>query len=281
MKDLLFEVDEKDLMRPTIEWMAERYNEMNEKLFGGKLGSCAFEVFTTGKGAGGRTLGWFCMSAKGLKYNKSSRRLYSANGYNLGYYTSQVFIDADNFDKICMPVIKMNGNYRWTEKAALTTLVHEMCHYYTFMNGFLPKQAHGPEFRSIAQYISTKSNGIFTIERLAKAEQMGEMVLDQEQQDAKDRRIANKKNKMIPTFVFMKDGEIRLVMASNMIVVNDVVNFERRQNRSTVKICKDNNLVEFLYSKGYRTACRKYRYWDIAQQPWIDEIYKYQMETVL
>ena len=35
----------------TVEWMAKKYEEMNQQLFGGALGACRFKVFTTGKGS--------------------------------------------------------------------------------------------------------------------------------------------------------------------------------------------------------------------------------------
>ena len=35
----------------TVEWMAKKYEEMNQQLFGGALGACRFKVFTTCKGS--------------------------------------------------------------------------------------------------------------------------------------------------------------------------------------------------------------------------------------
>ena len=35
----------------TVEWMAKKYEEMNQQLFGGALGACRFAVFTTDKGS--------------------------------------------------------------------------------------------------------------------------------------------------------------------------------------------------------------------------------------
>ena len=35
----------------TVEWMAKKYEEMNQQLFGGALGTCRFKFFTTGKGS--------------------------------------------------------------------------------------------------------------------------------------------------------------------------------------------------------------------------------------
>ena len=48
----------------TVEWMAKKYEEMNQQLFGGALGACRFKVFTTGKGSQGGTLGWFKITGK-------------------------------------------------------------------------------------------------------------------------------------------------------------------------------------------------------------------------
>ena len=45
--------------KPNIQWMAKKYEEMNQELFYGQLGDCDFGIFTTGKGSEGRTLGWF------------------------------------------------------------------------------------------------------------------------------------------------------------------------------------------------------------------------------
>ena len=35
---------------PTVDWIEEKYIELNEWLFNGKLGNCLFEVYTSGKG---------------------------------------------------------------------------------------------------------------------------------------------------------------------------------------------------------------------------------------
>ena len=40
----------KKTFKANTQWMAEKYEEMNQKLFNGLLGNCNFEVFTKGKG---------------------------------------------------------------------------------------------------------------------------------------------------------------------------------------------------------------------------------------
>ena len=42
--------------KPTVEWMEQKYQEMNKLLFNGKLGQCNFAIFTSGKGSQGGVL---------------------------------------------------------------------------------------------------------------------------------------------------------------------------------------------------------------------------------
>ena len=44
-------IDNGHKMHVTVEWMAKKYEEMNQQLFGGALGACRFKVFTTGNGS--------------------------------------------------------------------------------------------------------------------------------------------------------------------------------------------------------------------------------------
>ena len=60
--------DKRELMTPTVEWMARKYDEMNQTLFGGELGACSFKIFTTGKGSQGGVLGWFRITTNSIRY---------------------------------------------------------------------------------------------------------------------------------------------------------------------------------------------------------------------
>ena len=44
-------IDNGHKMHVTVEWMAKKYEEMNQQLFGGALGACRFKVFTTCNGS--------------------------------------------------------------------------------------------------------------------------------------------------------------------------------------------------------------------------------------
>ena len=101
----------------------------------------------------------------------------------------RIYIDRNNFAELCHPTIELNGNYSGTEHGFLETLVHEMCHYYTEMDGYCPRQGHGFEFRNIGSIVTSRSNGMFTIQRLASAEQMTELELSDEMKAKRERRL--------------------------------------------------------------------------------------------
>ena len=256
---------------PTVDWIAEKYFELNEWLFKGKLGNCLFEIYTTGKGME-TTLGHFRLTGTNIKYDKRTRQMYYA-GYGL-----KENINADNFVHYTRPMIGLNGNYKRTEHMWLNTLVHEMCHYYTFMNGRVPVQAHGTEFRHIGSIVGIRSNGIFDIKRLCDAENIGE--LDGEIAARRKARDDKKKSNMTALFIFMKNAEIRLVTTTKQSLVNEIV------RKSNGLICKkivatsDANFIEYLWSLGYKNNMSTYRYWSIKDKSIIDELKKYKTETI-
>lgn len=267
--------DKRELMTPTVEWMARKYDEMNQTLFGGELGACSFKIFTTGKGSQGGVLGWFRITTNSIRYEKGTRRMFYMDFLGIKTYITQ-----DNFVNLCGPQIELNGNYRWTERAALSTLVHEMCHYYTDMKGLIPRQAHGREFKQIASHVSSLSNGIFTVERLAKAEQMQEMELDNKYVEMKQRRLENKKNKMIILLIYKDDGQIRLINCNSQTLAEKIVSIEKKRNDSTIKMSTNNELKDFLFSKGYKKAFTTYRFWPIENKSWVKSLDNFPMETI-
>lgn len=263
-------------IRPTVEWMREKYDELNSWLFGGELGGCNFNVFTTGDGSQGGTLGWFKLTGNDVYIDRNSRRLYfdgfkkreTDNGFLSILVKTN--ITRENFVEFCRPTIELNGHYTATEEAWLGTLAHEMCHYYTYMNGICPKQGHGPEFRSIGEAISSRSDGLFTIQRLASAEQMTNFELDDEMKSKREARINNKKSRMIVLLIFTKTGKVELSLSTSEKLIHDIITFNlndrnhrlSKSNISKVITSNDANLVEYFFSRGYRKSFRTYRFWD-------------------
>ena len=273
---LLSEIDEKDVVEVTPEWLSAQYDILNKKLFGGELGQCTFGIFTTGRGSQGGVLGWFKITGPGVYLETRTRRIYKRD------YQGKVYVNKDNFFEICKPRIELNGNYRWTKKAALSTLVHEMCHYRCNMHGYRPTQHHGSEFRSVAFEVSRRSRDIFTVERIASAEMMDTVELNSVAAEKKKRREENKKSRLIAVLVYLNNGTIRLVMTSSKDVIEEIVSFESKQNRcSKIVYSNDPDLKAFLIEKGYRTDTRSYRYWEIQNaRDVLAEIGKYEFTTL-
>ena len=260
---------------PTIDWITEKYFELNEWLFKGKLGNCLFEVYTSGKGME-RSLGHFRFTGNGVKYNKRTRRMYWADPAYLG--DLKVDITAENFVEYTKPMIGLNGNYKRTEHMWLNTLVHEMCHYYTYMNGRVPVQAHGTEFRQIGQIVGVRSNGIFDIKRLCDAENVGE--LDGEIAAKRQARDDKKKSNMTALLVFRTNGDIQLITTTSQEVIQKVVNDNNKLICKRVVSSNDINYIEYLWSLGYKHNMRTYRYWPVQGKDLVDEIKNYDF-TVL
>lgn len=257
---------------PTVEWMAQKYQEMNEKLFGGELGYCDFNIFTTGRGSQGRVLGWFKLAARGIRVY-ANRRMYKTIGWN------EERINEYNFVNFCRPTIEINGNYRGTEYGFLATLVHEMCHYYTYMYGYCPRQAHGPEFRQIGAIVSRRSKGLFTIQRIATAEEMSQLELNDEMKAKREKRLKNKKASVSAVIVFTQDGKVKLTITSSEKLIDLITTTERDERNEKVVTTNDSSVIDYLFSKGYQKNMRTWRYWNIEDKPWIDELKNMLPET--
>lgn len=259
--------------QPTVEWMTAKYAEMNDTLFNGALGECSFAIFTTGKGSEGGVLGWFKCNGRNIKADRYSRRMYLKDMWG-----GKTYIDRKNFAALCKPTIELNGNYRGTEHGFLATLVHEMCHYYTYMHGYCPKQGHGPEFREIGYVVSSRSNGMFTIQRIASAEQMTELELNDEMKAKREKRLANKKASVTAVIVFAKNGKVKLTISSNQSLINMIESSEKERGEN-VAVTNDAEVIEYLFSKGYKQNLRTWRYWPLEGKPWLDELKSMLPET--
>ena len=244
--------------RPTEQWMAEKYTELNNWLFDGELGPCDFVVFTTGNGSQGRRLGSFMLKTENIFVNSATRRMYFGDKY----------INRDNFAEICKPKIGINGNYSGTEDVFLGVLVHEMCHYYTYMDGYCPSKPHGTEFMAIGREAAMASNGKFSIQRIATAEEMSGLNLNSQIKARNEKKLANKKSAVSAIIVFARDGDVRLTITSSKSVMDEVYEYERNEKIITTK---DPNVIEYLFNKGCRKNMRTYKFWRIGDKPWFNE----------
>ena len=236
-------------MKPTVEWMSENYDKFNNELFGGELGACSFAVINRGH----HNLGRFRIRRQ-IYVNRWNRRIFiQAGDYWSGYQNIEV--NKDNFVRICDPEISMNGSYSATEEALLNTLIHEMCHYYTYMYGICPKQAHGTEFRQIASNVCSRSNGRFVITRVANAEEMSKHKLD-------DRVFQRLVDNVYSIFTEMKDGAVRLTRAKNKNVIREIIDYHSRvHNAIRTYVYLDSDMSEYFAKNGKKHIMRTYRFW--------------------
>jgi hypothetical protein len=247
--------------KPTTNWMREKYNEMNDELFNGELGYCDFKIFTSGRGSQGRTLGYFQMRRENLRVDRYNRRMLIDN------YWKREYINKNNFVDICLPLIALNGNYYGTEYGFLSTLVHEMCHYYTYMYGFAPTRGHGREFYDIGERVCLRSGGKFNIQRLATAEDMQHLELNDEMKAKAEKRITNKKSSLFAVFDYRKDGEVHLTTTNNKPLIDFICSSSKSEK---VVISNDSKLIDLLFEKGYKKNFRTWRYWNVSDASWLN-----------
>lgn len=261
---------DKDLFKPTVEWMREKYDEMNAKLFNGMLGECGFFIFTSGRGSNGRTLGYFQMkSPHKLKCNRYTRKMFIEYRYS----GERVYIDRKTFELYCYPSISINGNYSGKEEVFLNTLVHEMCHYYTYMNGFVPTQAHGREFRDIASIVSSRSGGLITIKRLASAEEMSNLELDDEVKLRNNKRLENKKKSLNAVFRFFNNGKVELTTTSSQKLIDRIITTSTNKlDVEKIIVSNDMKLINILFDSGYNVNMRKWAYWNVSGKDFLTMI---------
>lgn len=255
-----------DKFTPTTDWLREKYNEINNHIFDGKLGNCDFEVFTSGKGSQGKSFGHFGIRRNGLKIRRSDRKL-------IYYFGGEVFtINESNFYEETKPIIGVNGNYKRTERAWLNTLVHEMCHYYTYRKGYAPVQAHGPEFRNIAEFVGLKSNGVFDVKRFSNDD---DYELDSKISDRNEKREVNKKSKLKVILVFKKNGQVQLVTTTSENLIYKIVTQNTRQFCDKILKSESPELIEYLWKKGFKNNMKAYRFWPVENTDIVNEFNKY------
>lgn len=268
-------------IKPTESWMAKNYDKYNKELFNGELGSCDFEV----RPLGVKSLGTFKFQ-RNIKCSVDNRMMYVED-----FYGDRTYINQSNFDKICKPLIILSSQRYRTEDALLNTLIHEMCHYYTYCYGRAPKQGHGIEFRRIANEIYNASNGRFNITRLATVgEEEGKHInneLQQKIEKAKLRKekITQTKVNNISAYIWLKDGETRLTTTTSQSMVDDwflAIKNDIITNVDKIYVIRNKEFNKLLLQHGVLVNLRSTgAYYDITYKHWANDILeKYDAEEI-
>ena len=240
---------------PDIAWMEAMYNKANKELFRGELGGCTLRVGQLPY----RTLGNYRMAAEGLKCKNYNRKMF------VYFFGNELYIGKDNFRDRANPIITLNSSYRASETSWYNTLVHEMCHYYTYMYGYAPKQGHGVEFREIASLVSSRSNGTITVQRLANAEESKDYELDGEIQAQVDKKKQAKMNGAHYIIVIHSDDDsVELINTRNESLINIIAQRAEVDGNKCIELI-NTDYANALFNEGYNKTMKVYKYWEISK----------------
>jgi hypothetical protein len=161
-----------------------------------------------------------------------------------------------------------------------------MCHYYTYRNGYAPKQGHGPEFQNIARVVSERgSNIIFPIQTYCSAEERKEAEWSEEIQAQKDKRKTNSIARRKLLIIYKESGQVRLINANSDKLVNEIVDCEKKATKDPCKkiiVSSNEQLKEKLHKLGYKSNMISYRFWHLENDPIaLDDVKKCNDCTVL
>lgn len=248
-------------MKPDSDWIQQKYDEFNRRYFNGRLNSCVLEC----RPCGSKFLGYFTIQGDNIKYEKSSRRMFWTHFDN-----SRVYVDYDSFVGICDPLIVLNTNYDAPESSWENTLIHEMCHYYTYMEGYVPKQGHGREFKDIARKLYDKTNGeivITTYDATGGFVQTNQKILQ-----TAEKRQTNRISNTFATLVITRTKELDLRMFTEATLKTFL-----RFCKDEIIYCSNSDLIARLFDLGYNRIMRKLTiYWRITNPQIIDILNQYQ-----
>lgn len=126
-------------MRPTVEYIRERFELFNRRMFGGRLPAIPI-------------------------------RLSNAATY-LGQCVSRVSTDADGVRRHTDFELRISTRLDLPRDTVDDTLIHEMIHYFIHYNGLQDTSAHGPIFRSIMHSINVTHGRNLTISHKSTPEE--------------------------------------------------------------------------------------------------------------
>lgn len=268
--------NEERKIKPSLLWLKQKYDEFNKAYFNGELMECEFSVFTSGKGSEGGILGKFTIT--NCTYSRYDRRrkiihIGEVPGEVSIYRNGRFVVDVtkNNFVKICKPRISLNGNYSWNEFSMSETLIHEMCHYLVYVrNNFcVPSQSHGSLFMSVASEVTSRTNGVFSVDGVATAETMKNVELDQKFVEKRKRRAENAANTATIALIKRADFGTYMMFIANEDITMRFVNLFKGPNEKYpfVKIIRDPDIAAFLLSKGYHKFRVPTRHYNISKYP--------------
>lgn len=252
---------------PTVEWMERNYYLLNDELFDGKLGKCDFKIDNS-KGQW-NVLGYFELQNQ-ISYNKRNRRLIFIQDYDFknGCH-SYGEIDYRNFAYVCKPLIALNGNFTGSEYDTMCTLIHEMCHYYNYMNGYAPTRAHGKEFKNACLLVDKKSVGKYSYNNIINSEESSLRLTD----DAKNiKKLQDDKKrerfiKTIKVLIIFRGREILMLTSTSQKLIDEYIDlwFNYKKDHVAYILLEDERFNGVIYDLRYRTNVKSFKFFNVTK----------------
>lgn len=162
--DKILQESNENVFVPTVEWMKMKYDEYNALCFGNKLPKCVLKIGPLS----GFLMGSFVLASRKsvlrstIMYDAESRKEGKWGVYHDSKKDRYIPITNSNIYTIFRPTIVLSTKFSSSEDVFENTLVHEMCHYFQFINNGdinVDNEYHGNDFDEIAEMIYRKTNG--------------------------------------------------------------------------------------------------------------------------
>ena len=247
-------------MKPDQNWIEQKYNDFNIKYFNGKLGSCTLKCQPSNR----NYLGIFTLDTNDIEFDRDTGRM------SINHFGNRLYVDSESFVALCCPLISLNTNYDAPESSWENTLIHEMCHYYTYMDGYVPKQGHGKEFKAIARRLYEKTNGEIVITTYDKTGNFTQT--NQKKLQSVEKRKNNKIDSTFVALTILSDNSLSLQMLKE-----NTLKILLKFSKDFVIYSSNNELITKLFERGFNRVFRTLgRYWSITDPRTIDLLNQYE-----
>jgi len=114
--------------------------------------------------------------------------------------------------------------------------------------------------------------------------------LDDDMAKKKETRKENKKSKATAILVFTENHiELSLISSTNQSLLNRIINVntnkdkfreDKRGKTTAIWTSNDSDFINLLFNNGYSRVFRTYKYWNIENKPFVEELFNLPHEIV-
>ena len=144
------------------------------------------------------------------------------------------------------------------------------------MNGIIPRQGHGVEFKEIGARVAFRSNNYFKIQTHERPEVLSQLELNSYFVDKQYKKNEAGMLKAFCMLLFMNDNTVRLVRTTQDKVKQEVMSYETKRNKcEKIVEIRDINFINKCQTYGYITNCRTYRFWPVQGKKFVEDFENY------